>query len=182
MAKESLEYTEHLLALLTDVLHEMITDRPLREVGGEITPSLAQGLQFVYQHGACSMRDVARGLSTTLPAASQLVDRLVKKEWVTRSDNKEDRRLSEIRLTDTGRRLAEAIRSKRVEGMSRILDRMDAGNRRALVESLESFIAAGIESADSALETCSHCGTDHTPECVLNELYRAATGTGIKRT
>lgn len=182
MSKDSPEYAEHLLGLLAEVLHETMTDRPLREVSGEMTPSLAQGLQFIYQHGACSIRDVAHGLSTTLPAASQLVDRLVKKEWVTRSDNKEDRRLSEIRLTDSGRGLVEAIRSRRIESMCRILDRMDAAHRRALIESLESFIAAGIEDPDSALDTCAHCGTDHTSECVLNRLYRAATGTGIDRT
>ena len=182
MKKESPAYTEHLLALFTEVLNETITERPLQEVSAEMTPSLAHGLQFVSQHGLCSVRDVARGLSMTLPAASQLVDRLVKKDWVTRSDNKDDRRLSEILLTETGRDLAEQIRSRRIARMSRILDRMDPDCRRTLVASLESFIAAGIHDADSALETCSHCGVDHDPECVVNEVYRAATGAQIERT
>lgn len=182
MNKETATYTEHVLALFTEVLHETITDKPLREMKAGITPSLAHALQFVHQHGVCSVRDMAHGLSMTLPAASQLVNRLVEKEWVTRSDNKQDRRLSEIRLTDQGHELASEIRARRVEGMSRILDRMDPGCRRTLVESLESFIAAGTDGPESALSRCSHCGTDHTPECVVNEVYLAATGTQIETT
>ena len=181
MTKKSPAYTEHVLALLAETLHEAITNRPLREVGGGITPSLAHGLQFLFRHGVCSVRDVAQGLSMTYSAASQLIDRLVRKRWVTRSDNERDRRLSEIRLTDKGRRLAEQIRLRRVARMSQILGRMDSDSRAALVESLENFIAAAIGDAKSALQTCSHCGTDHSPECVVNEVYRAATGTPIQQ-
>lgn len=182
MKLESTAYTEHVLALFTKVLHETMTDRPLCELNAGITPALAHGLQFIFQHGVCSVRDVAHGLSMTLPAASQLVDRLVKKDWVTKCANKQDRRLSEIRVTDMGRELVQEIRTLRVEGMSKILDRMDPEYRRTLVESLESFITAGIDDAKSALTRCTHCGTDHHPECVVNEAYLAATGTPIEQT
>ena len=182
MDKNSATYTEHVLALFTEALHETMTDRPLRGLNPGITPALAQGLQFVYQHGVCSVGDVAHGLAMTLSAASQLVDRLVKKEWVTKSDNRQDRRLSEIRLTDEGRNLVEQIRARRVDGMSRILSRMDPERRRTLVKNLEGFIAAGIEDPRTALSRCSHCGTDHHPECVVNAVYLAATGTPIEET
>jgi len=180
MKKESPAYTEHVLDLLTEVLHETITNRPLREVGAGITPSLAQGLQFIFQHGVCSVGDIAQGLSMTYSAASQLTERLVRKGLVSRSDNERDRRLSEIRLTDNGRQLVERIRLRRVTGMSRILKRMDPDCRKALVDNLENFIAAAIENEKSALETCSHCGRDHMSECVVNEVYRATTGTPIE--
>ncbi len=180
MEKDSTTYTEHVLALFTEVLHETMTDRPLRGLSAGITPALAQGLQFVYQHEVCSVRDIAHGLVMTLPAASQLVDRLVKKEWVTKTDNQHDRRLSEIRLTDEGRMLVEQIRARRVEGMSQILSRMDPDRRQALVKSLEGFIAAVIEDPNTALKRCVHCGADHHPGCVVNEVFLAATGTPIE--
>jgi hypothetical protein len=58
---------------------------------------------------------------------------------------------------------------------------MQPDHGRALVENLEVFIAAALIDEKAALETCSHCGRDHTPECVINEVYRAATGTPIRR-
>jgi len=181
MKKESAAYAEHMLDLFTEILHEAITMRPLREIGADVTPSLAQGLQFIFQHGVCPVRDIAQGLSMTYSAASQLTDRLVNKELATRCENKRDRRLSEIRLTDAGYDLVKRVRLQRVASMSRILNRMDPGCRSALVESLENFIAAAIGDEKSALETCTHCGSDHTAECVINELYRAATGEPIKQ-
>ena len=181
MKKESVAYAEHVLDLFTETLHEMITIRPLREVGGDITPSLAHGLQFILRHGGCSVRDIAGGLSMTYSAASQLTERLVRRGLVTRRENESDRRLSEIQLTNEGSRLVEQIRLRRITGMSQILDRMDPDCRRALVENLENFIAATIEDETSALKTCSHCGRDHVAECVINEVYRRATGIPIKQ-
>ena len=181
MRKKSPAYMEHVLALFNEILHESIMNRPLQEVGDGITPALAQGLQFLFQHGVCPVRDISQGMTTTLSAASQLVDRLVRKGWATRNDNARDRRLSEIRLTDEGKELVEKIRYRRVADMSRILRRMDPESRTALVENLEKFIAAAIEDAESALCTCSHCGRDHLSDCVLNEIYQAATGSPIKQ-
>ena len=66
--------------------------------------------------------------------------------------------------------------------MSRILDRMAPDRRRMLVDTLDEFIAAAIGDSASALETCVHCGRDHISECVVNEIYRAATGMPIQRT
>lgn len=181
MGKESAAYAEHVLDLFTEILHNVVIVQPLREAGADITPSLAQALHFVLQHDVCSVRDMAHGLSMTYSAASQLTERLVKKALVTRCENERDRRLSEIRLTAEGRELVERIKSYRVAGMSRVLGRMDECSRRSLVENLERFISAAIVNEKSALETCSHCGSDHMAECVVNEIYRAATGTPIKQ-
>lgn len=179
--KESAAYAEHVLDLFTEILHKAVTIGALREVNPEVTPSLAQGLQYVYQHGVCSVSDIARGLSMSYSAASQLTERLVQRRLVTRHENQRDRRLSEVKLTDRGRELVEQIRFHRIMGMSRILERMDPECRKALVADLENFIAAAIEDGKAALETCSHCGMDHVAECVINEVYRAATGSQIKK-
>jgi DNA-binding MarR family transcriptional regulator len=181
MRKASAEYAEHVLDLCEGILHETITVRPLREIGEGVTPALAQGLQFIFRHGVCSVGDIGQGLSMTYSAASQLTDRLVRKGLTTRRENERDRRLSEIRLSERGREMAAQIGLSRVRSMSRILDRMDPEQRAALVQNLERFIAAAIEDGQTALETCSHCGRDHIAECVINEVYRAATGTAIDK-
>lgn len=177
--KGSAAYAEHVLDLFAEVLHRTITVRPLKEAGGDATPGLAQGLQYLYQHGVCSVSDIAHGLVMTYSAASQLTDRLVRRDLVSRSENQRDRRLSEIRLTDSGRELVESIRLERITGLTRILRRMRPDDREEFIGYLESFITAAVEDAHGALESCSHCGSDHLPECVINEVYTAATGKPI---
>lgn len=180
--KASAAYAEHVLDLFAEVLHRTITIRPLKEAGGDVTPALAQGLQYLYQHGVCSVSDIARGLTMTYSAASQLTERLVKRDLVSRTENPRDRRLSEIRLTDSGRELVESIRFQRITGLTRILQRMEPKDREAFIVYLERFIVSAVEDAHGALESCSHCGSDHLPECVINEVYRAATGRPINET
>ncbi|HEY3297570.1 MAG TPA: MarR family transcriptional regulator [Armatimonadota bacterium] len=179
LKKDSPAYVEHLFNLFVEVLHETVTVKPLQNVGAEMTPALAQGLQFLSRHGVCSIRDIAQGLQMTYSAASQLTERLVKRGLVTRRENERDRRLSEIKLTEDGLQVVERIRVHRIESITHILDRMNEARRLALVGDLESFIAAAIENEKSALKACSHCGTDHLAECVVNEIYKAATGTPI---
>jgi DNA-binding MarR family transcriptional regulator len=180
--KSSAAYAEHVLDIFAEVLHRTITIRPLKEAGGDATPGLAQGLQYLYQHGVCSVSEIARGLCMTYSAASQLTERLVKRGFVSRSGNQRDRRLSEIELTEGGRDLVENIRLERITGLTRILRRMKPGDREAFIGYLESFITAAVEDAHGALESCTHCGSDHLQECVINEVYRAATGKPINET
>ena len=177
--KNTINYTELVLDLFTEILHDTITVQPLRNLGTDLTPSLAQALMYIFQHGMCPVRDIAQGLSMTYSAASQLTDRLVRKELAIRCDNERDRRLSEIRLTGEGVKLAENIRSKRIAGMTKIMDRMQPEKRMALVNNLEDFIAAAVGDEQSALDKCFHCGKDHLKECVINEVYFAATGIAI---
>jgi DNA-binding MarR family transcriptional regulator len=182
MEKGSPTYAGHVFDLFMSIIRELVTMRALREVGQDITPSLAEGLEFIFRHGICSIRDIAEGLSISYSAASQLVDRLVAPGFVTRSENQNDRRLSEIQLTPDGRELIEKVRYHRIKNITRILQRMEAESRSALVEYIERFITAAIEDAQLALEACAHCGKDHVSECVINELYKAATGSQIAHT
>jgi DNA-binding MarR family transcriptional regulator len=65
--------------------------------------------------GPCRMSDLARHQAVSLPTISKSVDMLVRRGWVERWADKEDRRQSLVRLTPKGRSvLAEIIeRSER---------------------------------------------------------------------
>jgi len=180
MQRKSIAHTERLLDMLSEVLQEVTTNRPLREMDGAITPALAHGLLFLARHDGCPVRDISCALSMTYSAGSQLIDRLVRKGWASRSDNERDRRLSEIRLTEEGLDLAKQIRVRRIEGMAQILDRMDSESRTALLKALESFIKAAVRDEATAAQACCHCGKDHLPDCFVYEAYLARTGTPIE--
>lgn len=182
MEKESAIYTEHILDIFSEVIHETITMDPLHDAGGMVTPPLAQCLQFIFRHGMCSITDIARGLSITDSAASQLTDRLVKKGLVIRSASPQDRRLAQIRLTGEGHDILNKIRHRRIVNMSKILDRMQPESRRALIAGLERFITAAIEDSKTAQAACIHCGKDHIAECIINKLHQATTSAPIDNT
>jgi DNA-binding MarR family transcriptional regulator len=59
-------------------------------------------LRFVRRNPGTSLSPLAEHLGTTLPAASQLVERLVRAGLVTREQHPEERRRVELRLTEAG--------------------------------------------------------------------------------
>jgi len=179
MDEKSHTHVERLLNLFIEVLEKLLMATPLRGTDVEVTPSLAHALECIYRHGVCSVGGIAHALSITYPAASQLTDRLVKKGLVSRHESLRDRRLSEIALTDVGCQVVQRIREKRREAVMRVLMRMTPESRASLARDLENFIAAAIEDYKAALETCCHCGKEHLDECIVNEVYEAATGTPI---
>jgi DNA-binding MarR family transcriptional regulator len=61
-------------------------------------------------HGG-SAADMIRGLGVSKQAASQLIDTLVLRGYLTRDPNPDDRRRMTLELTDRGRAAASAVRS-----------------------------------------------------------------------
>lgn len=173
--RESTEYLE----ILSDVFAELIRKAATTyetHGPGEITPSLAQCLQYIYLHGPSPIRKIAAGLSVSDPAASQLVDRLVQRNLVTREHSKEDRRLARISLTDEGLTLVEEARAARIQWLREILDKMPAERRSNLVDTLEEFIKLALEARGQVDEACVRCGIDHLAFCVVSRVHAQATG------
>jgi DNA-binding MarR family transcriptional regulator len=173
--RESAEYFEILSEIFADFVHK---SAPAHESNGsgDITPSLVQCLQYIYQHGPSSIRRIASGLSVSLPAASQLVDRLVQKELVTREHSLEDRRLAKVDLTKAGRQIVLGTRKARSEWLHDILDKMPEENKKALVKGLEEFVEVALESTGHFEEACAHCGIDHLAFCIVSKVRAATTG------
>ena len=67
--------------------------------------------------GPISLKEAAEFVHVSLPAASRLVDDLVRRGFVERNEDAEDRRMKRVRLTENGsaviRRLNAARRSSR---------------------------------------------------------------------
>jgi DNA-binding MarR family transcriptional regulator len=59
-------------------------------------------LIFVRRHPGTSLTAVADHLGTTMPACSQMVDRVVRAGYVTRQQDPAERRRVELKLTDAG--------------------------------------------------------------------------------
>ena len=169
--RDSSEYAEILAEVFVEAVHKAASEAMVCEhCGDQITRSLMECLQYVYLHGPSSIREISSGLEVTLSAGSQLVDRLVKKDLVTRTETQEDRRFTCIELTDAGRQVVEDMRKRRSKWFTAIIDSLPKYQRCAFLEGLESFIKASLEDSQNIDRACVKCGMEHVSFCVINKL------------
>ena len=88
-------------------------------------------------HGGTAV-DMIRGLGVTKQAASQLIDTLVLRGYLTRQVNPEDRRRMTITLTDRGQAASAAVRSG--------VEAIDAELARMITPTELAGLRAGLEA------------------------------------
>lgn len=100
-------------------------------------------LMLVAHNDGIRQKALGQALDIAPPHLAVLLDRLCERGWLQRVRDPDDRRAQQVRLTDTGRRLAhEAERVARTmeEGA---LGNLSPGERALLVELLRKLYAAG---------------------------------------
>ena len=108
----------------------------------ELTYAQAQVLFYVAQHPGCHMGQVAKTFNVTLPAITQIVDRLVQKQFLRRGTNPADRRVYILELTTAGKALVQELEMLQVEALEPVLQRMAARDRDRLIKGLAKFVDA----------------------------------------
>jgi DNA-binding MarR family transcriptional regulator len=108
----------------------------LAEAGFEDLPRNGGFVLGGMSHHGGSAVDMIRGLGVTKQAASQLIDSLVLRGYLTRELNPEDRRRMTIELTERGRAGAAAVRSG--------IQAIDAELAAMLTESELAGLRAGL--------------------------------------
>jgi len=93
-------------------------------------------LRFVRRQPGTSLSPLAEHLGTSVPAASQLVDRLVRAGLLTRDQHPDEHRRVELRITAAG---------------SATLEECDARTRSWLCERLSGLAAADLQRLEAAL-------------------------------
>lgn len=141
-----------------------------------LTPAQGDCLRFVFTHPHCRVKDVARGLRVSHPAATKLVDRLVSRGSLERAPNPADRREVNISLTPAGETALSDLRRSRAQTLSAVLGRMAPADRRQLETGLEAYLRAALQTPSEVEAVCGQCGTEHTSECPLSAVYEKLTG------
>ena len=92
---------------------------------------------------------LSRATGITLPATSELIDRLVAQGWVVRSPSPTDRRSYRLELTDAGREAYRGSTATIQRTMAALCERLSAESR----QSLEAGILELWQSAQAANPT-----------------------------
>ncbi len=108
----------------------------------ELTYAQAQVLFYVQRHPGCPLSAVARAYAVSLPAISQVVDRLAERRFLARQADPRDRRALRLRLTRDGGGLARELEHAQVEGLAALLARLSPDERRKLLAGLDALVSA----------------------------------------
>jgi DNA-binding MarR family transcriptional regulator len=88
-----------------------------------------------------SVKGLSEAMKVSLPAMSRAVDGLYERGFVDRYEDREDRRMKRIRLTDAGRTVTSTLNEARLIGMQGFLTSLSDEETRALAHALELILA-----------------------------------------
>lgn len=170
-------HADRLCRIFCNVVEDLITSRALRNtVGDDVSPAQFRGLQYVHLHPGCCIKDLARGLSISHPAAVKLVERLETKELVTRSPHEHDGRVVRLVVTALGRKQAGATINARNRSIAKIMRELGADRSGELLRCIEAFVRAALADEKDLDGACLHCGGKHDDACPVCQAELELTG------
>lgn len=114
-----------------------ILDMPLGQV---------RCLRRIIEQDACKLVDLARETNLSVPNASRLVDRLVRRGLVIRHTDPADRRAVRLHATSESKAMIESIQDERLKHMARATRDLSAGQIDRAIEMLRMLIEAAEKS------------------------------------
>ena len=134
-----------LLPVIGRALYSAIT-----EIGRThgLTPAQVKVLLHLGTHRQMTIGEIAAVLDCSMPAASELVDRLVDAGHLTRATDPTDRRRVLIRATPESARISAQLRALREAQIRRALGHLAPEDRPLFISSLEALVAGLIPEVD----------------------------------
>jgi len=87
-----------------------------------------------------TLKDLAELVPVSLPAASRTVDDLVRRGFVERHEDVEDRRMKRVHLTADGRSVIRRLNAARLTGLEEFTETLTDPERRALSAALSRLL------------------------------------------
>jgi DNA-binding MarR family transcriptional regulator len=111
----------------------------LFEAVGQLELSLSQIklLHFLEDAaGPITLKEGAELVRVSLPAASRLVDDLVRRGFVARAEDTEDRRMKRLTSTEAGRAVTRRLNAARLTGLTQFIESLTEPERAAVQQAL----------------------------------------------
>jgi DNA-binding MarR family transcriptional regulator len=130
-----------------------VAARSLSEVAEAVTLTQYRSLVVLASRGPQSVAALAEAVAVTPPTASRLCDRLVRKSLVRRREDRRDRRLVRLALTQAGRELVDAVTARRRAEIARLLESVPTDAQRLMVAALQQLTNAAGEVPEQEWST-----------------------------
>jgi DNA-binding MarR family transcriptional regulator len=99
-----------------------------------------KSLFFISNRGATSLSKLAAALRVTPTNTTGIVDRLLKRGLITRTESPDDRRVLLLRTTPLGDELIAELRQKRKERMAELFNRLSEEEAKYMAEALKIMV------------------------------------------
>jgi DNA-binding MarR family transcriptional regulator len=116
-------------------------ERAVEDHGESVPPAQIRALLTIDQAGSLNLSRLAEALGASASAASRLCDRMQAHGLLTRGRAPASRREIVLLPTESGRMLAEWVRSRRRAALRDVMQTMSADGRAALVQGLRELAA-----------------------------------------
>jgi len=123
-----------------------ISVRAADEVDSDVSPTQLRALTLLSTAPGSNLGRLAEAMGVALSTASRLVERLVAAGLVDRRTSEVNRREVSLQLTEHGERTLSRYDAIRLDGMRRVLDRLPAGDRDAVLAGFRALARADVDS------------------------------------
>jgi DNA-binding MarR family transcriptional regulator len=89
---------------------------------------------------ALTVKELAERIALSLPAASRTIDDLVRRGFVERHEDEDDRRMKRVSVTDRGRHVIRKLNAARLNGLEQFAQTLNDDERRTLGEALQVLL------------------------------------------
>jgi len=118
------------------IKHFQISD-PHKLFGVKVTLQQYLALNILIKKGRCMVSDLSKNLGVALSTMTELVNRLVKKQFIKKTKDLKDHRVVWVNLTKKGLEIIQEINRKKQEHILSILEKLTKKERRILIDILE---------------------------------------------
>jgi DNA-binding MarR family transcriptional regulator len=115
---------------------------------GPATMLQFRALKCIKEEPSLATGELAAALNISLSSAAQLVDRLHKLDWVIRESDREDRRISRLRLSKKGEQALTGIQEVIFSRVTKFLSYMPARDIKEVVRICEDAITQFEKAQD----------------------------------
>lgn len=141
MGEEIKGHVNQLIALLPDLAKAFRTDEPQEVLHMDISFPEIFVLRELSSKEEPTMSELGRSISMDLSTLTRTVDKLVKKEFVARKRDPEDRRMVRVALTAKGKKIIRRFEEVRKKHIESILRQMTLQERRDLLHIFKTLHA-----------------------------------------
>jgi DNA-binding MarR family transcriptional regulator len=111
--------------------------RERARAAGEVTPQQAEALQLIAERGVVSTSALALLLGIDPSTASRNLAGLERCGYIVRRRGTEDGRQTDVRLTQRGKRIAEAVCTEWISAYTCLLERIPRAERQRVADALD---------------------------------------------
>ena len=123
-------------AFSSRIVRSKFTKVALADMEGSLTPLHFEIMALLTEEGALPVAEVGKRLVLAKAHMTQLVDRLVEKEIVTREADPDDRRVTRISITGKGKEILNRIHGRVSAALKKALSSLSEKDLKKLTESL----------------------------------------------